>query len=172
MRQNAGQKTAFCTADGNTLTVNALENGLKLYSIAIEMFIGRVLEEHGLTAPATPSGAGEWRDLGGLLLPAEEEERLVDKIRYGMLDGIGSVQRLLEAYNERYADYRWTFAVSLMKEWLGKDELTEDDIMQLRQRGEAAHRTWLGMIKEDAEKEYRLGDVDRQTLDKFLAQIE
>ena len=172
MRQNAGQKTAFCTADGNTLTANALENGLKLYSIAIEMFIGRVLEEHGLTAPATPSGAGEWRDLGGLLLPAEEEERLVDKIRYGMLDGIGSVQRLLEAYNERYADYRWTFAVSLMKEWLGKDELTEDDIMQLRQRGEAAHRTWLGMIKEDAEKEYRLGDVDRQTLDKFLAQIE
>ena len=76
-----------------------------------------------------------------------------------MLDGIGSVSRLLEAYNERYADYRWTFAVSLMKEWLGKDELTEDDIMQLRQRGEAAHQAWLGMIKEDAEKEYRLRDA-------------
>lgn len=171
MRQNAGQKTAFCTADGNTLTVNALENGLQLYSMAVEMFIGRVLEEHGLTAPTTPSGAGGWTDLGGLLLPADEEERLVEKIRYGMLDGIGSVQRLLEAYNERYADYRWTFAVSLMKEWLGKDELTEDDVTQLRQRGDAARQAWLGMIKADAEKEYRLGDVDRQTLDKFLAQL-
>ena len=139
--------------------------------MAFDMFIGRVIEEHGFTAPTTPSGAGGWTDLGGLLLPTDEEERLVEKIRYGMLDGIGSVQRLLEAYNERYADYRWTFAVSLMKEWLGKDELTEDDVTQLRQRGDAAHQAWLGMIKADAEKEYRLGDVDRQTLDKFLAQL-
>ena len=27
------------------------------------------------------------------------------------------------------------------------------------------------MIREDAEKEYSLGDVDRATLDKFLAQL-
>ena len=153
------------------LNINALEKGLQLYSMAVEMFIGKVLEQHSLADPTTASGAGQWHDLGGLLLPAEEEERLVEKIRYGMLDGIGSVLRMLEAYNERYADYLWTFTVSLMKAWLGKDELTEDDITQLRQRGEAARQAWLGMIRDDAEKEYRLGDVDRQTLDKFLSQI-
>ncbi len=171
MRQNAGQKTAFCTADGNTLTVNALEKGMKLYAMAVEMYVGEELSRHENSEPTTPSGTGEWCDLGGLLIPAEEEERLVEKIRYGMIDGIGSVIRMFEAYNDRYDDYQWAFTLNLMKGWLGKDELTEDDFEYFRGRGMAAHEAWLNMIREDAEKEYSLGDVDRATLDKFLAQL-
>lgn len=171
MRQNAGQKTAFCTADGNTLTVNALEKGMKLYAMAVEMYVGEMLARHEDSTPAAASGTGEWCDLGGLLIPAEEEERLVEKIRYGMIDGIGSVIRMFEAYNDRYDDYQWAFTLNLMKGWLGKDELTEDDFEYFRARGMAAHEAWLGMIREDAEKEYSLGDVDRATLDKFLAQL-
>lgn len=171
MRQNAGQKTAFCTADGNTLTANALEKGMKLYAMAVEMYVGEMLARHEDSTPAAASGTGEWCDLGGLLIPAEEEERLVEKIRYGMIDGIGSVIRMFEAYNDRYDDYQWAFTLNLMKGWLGKDELTEDDFEYFRRRGMAAHEAWLGMIREDAEKEYSLGDVDRATLDKFLAQL-
>lgn len=171
MRQNAGQKTAFCTADGNTLTVNTLEKGMKLYAMAVEMYVGEMLARHEDSTPAAASGTGEWCDLGGLLIPAEEEERLVEKIRYGMIDGIGSVIRMFEAYNDRYDDYQWAFTLNLMKGWLGKDELTEDDFEYFRRRGMAAHEAWLGMIREDAEKEYSLGDVDRATLDKFLAQL-
>lgn len=171
MRQNAGQKTAFCTADGNTLTVNALEKGIKLYAMAVEMYVGKMLARHEDSTPAAVSGTGEWCDLGGLLIPAEEEERLVEKIRYGMIDGIGSVIRMFEAYNDRYDDYQWAFTLNLMKGWLGKDELTEDDFEHFRARGMAAHEAWLNMIREDAEKEYSLGDVDRATLDKFLAQL-
>ena len=171
MRQNAGQKTAFCTADGNTLTANALEKGMKLYAMAVEMYVGEMLARHEDSTPAAASGTGEWCDLGGLLIPAEEEERLVEKIRYGMIDGIGSVIRMFEAYNDRYDDYQWAFTLNLMKGWLGKDELTEDDFEYFRARGMAAHEAWLNMIREDAEKEYSLGDVDRATLDKFLAQL-
>ncbi len=171
MRQNAGQKTAFCTADGNILNINALGKGLKLYSLAIEMYLGEAVERHQEGSLPAASGAGEWCDLGGLLMPVEEEERLVEKIRYGMIDGLGSVFRMLEAYNERYADYQWTFALSLMKQQLGKDELTDDDLAYCRERGKAARETWLGMIREDAEKEHSLGDVDRATLDKFLTQL-
>lgn len=171
MRQNAGQKTAFCTADDNTLTVNALEKGMKLYAMAVEMYVGEMLARHEDSTPAAASGTGEWCDLGGLLIPAEEEERLVEKIRYGMIDGIGSVIRMFEAYNDRYDDYQWAFTLNLMKGWLGKDELTEDDFEYFRARGMAAHEAWLNMIREDAEKEYSLGDVDRATLDKFLAQL-
>lgn len=171
MRQNAGQKTAFCTADGNTLTANALEKGMKLYAMTVEMYVGEMLARHEDSTPAAASGTGEWCDLGGLLIPAEEEERLVEKIRYGMIDGIGSVIRMFEAYNDRYGDYQWAFTLNLMKGWLGKDELTEDDFEYFRGRGMAAHEAWLGMIREDAEKEYSLGDVDRATLDKFLAQL-
>ena len=50
-------------------------------------------------------------------------------------------------------------------------ELTDDDLAYCRERGKAAREAWLGMIREDAEKEHSLGDVDRATLDKFLAQL-
>ena len=135
------------------------------------MYLGEAVERHQEGSLPAASGAGEWCDLGGLLMPVEEEERLVEKIRYGMIDGLGSVFRMLEAYNERYADYQWTFALSLMKQQLGKDELTDDDLAYCRERGKAAREAWLGMIREDAEKEHSLGDVDRATLDKFLAQL-
>ena len=126
LRQNASQNTAFYTLNGNKLSTNSLQRGIKLYSMAIELFIGEVLMSHDFGDPCTASGAGEWHDLSGLLLPAAEEDRLVEKIKYGVVDSVKALSGMLEAYNDRYGDYLWTFTVSLMKDYLGTDELTED----------------------------------------------
>lgn len=171
LRQNASQNTAFCTADGNKLSVKSLENGLRLYTMAIELFIGEVLMSHDFGDPCTISGEGEWSDLGGLLMPVSEVERLIEKIKYGVIDSINALTSMLAAYNDKYNDYLWTFTVALMKEYLEKDELTEDDYRLMRERGGAARETWLDNIRHDAEREYSLGDVDKATLDNFLAQL-
>lgn len=171
LRQNASQNTAFYTLNGNKLSTNSLQRGIKLYSMAIELFIGEVLMSHDFGDPCTASGAGEWHDLSGLLLPAAEEDRLVEKIKYGVVDSVKALSGMLEAYNDRYGDYLWTFTVSLMKDYLGTDELTEDDFASMRERGNAARETWLDEIRKDAEKEYDMGDVDRAVLDKFLSQL-
>ena len=71
-----------------------------------------------------------------------------------------------------YGEYLWTFTVSLMKEYLGKDELTEDDFTMMRSQGKTARAAWIDEIRRDAEKEFSMGDVDRATLDKFLAQLD
>lgn len=171
LRQNASQNTAFYTLNGNKLSTNSLQRGIKLYLMAIELFIGEVLMSHDFGDPCTASGAGEWHDLSGLLLPAAEEDRLVEKIKYGVVDSVKALSGMLEAYNDRYGDYLWTFTVSLMKDYLGTDELTEDDFASMRERGNAARETWLDEIRKDAEKEYDMGDVDRAVLDKFLSQL-
>ena len=171
LRQNASQNTAFYTLNGNKLSTNSLQRGIKLYSMAIELFIGEVLMSHDFGDPCTASGAGEWHDLSGLLLPAAEEDRLVEKIKYGVVDSVKALSGMLAAYNDKYGDYLWTFTVSLMKDYLGTDELTEDDFASMRERGNAARETWLDEIRKDAEKEYDMGDVDRAVLDKFLSQL-
>lgn len=171
LRQNAGQNTAFYTLNGNKLSFNSLQRGIRLYSMAIELFIGDVLMSHDFGDPCTAAGTGEWHDLSGLLLPASEEERLVEKIKYGMVDSINALTDMLAAYNDRYDDYLWTFTVSLMKTYLGKDTLTEQDFEDMRTRGKAARETWLDEIRKDAEKEYGMGDVDQAVLDKFLSQL-
>lgn len=171
LRQNAGQNTAFYTLNGNKLSFNSLQRGIRLYSMAIELFIGDVLMSHDFGDPCTAAGTGEWHDLSGLLLPASEEERLVEKIKYGMVDSINALTDMLAAYNDRYDDYLWTFTVSLMKTYLGKDTLTEQDFEDMRTRGKAARATWLDEIRKDAEKEYGMGDVDQAVLDKFLSQL-
>lgn len=171
LRQNAGQNTAFYTLNGNKLSFNSLQRGIRLYSMAIELFIGDVLMSHDFGDPCTAAGTGEWHDLSGLLLPASEEERLVEKIKYGMVDSINALTDMLAAYNDRYDDYLWTFTVSLMKTYLGKDTLTEQDFEDMRTRGKAARETWLDEIRKDAEKEYGMGDVDQAVLDKCLSQL-
>ena len=171
LRQNAGQETAFYTVGGNKLTDRSLQRGLGFYAMGIELFIGEVLMSHDFGDTATASGAGEWCDLSGLLMPASEVERLVEKIKYGIIDSVRSLTDMLSAYNEKYGDYLWTFTLDLMRRYLGKDELTEDDFATMRERGKAAHEAWLDGIREDAEKEYRMGDIDRAVLDNFLEQL-
>ena len=35
-----------------------------------------------------------------------------------------------------------------------------------------ARRKWISEIRKDAEKEFTLGDVDREVLDNFLSQLD
>ena len=89
----------------------------------------------------------------------------------GIISTVNDLTEVFVAYNDMYGEYLWTFTVSLIKYYLGKDELTEEDFELMRERGKAAREAWLDEIRRDAEKEFSMGDVDRATLDKFLAQL-
>lgn len=166
-----GEDAEWYNYKGCRISRNSLLRGLRLYNMAVELFIGEVLMAHEFGDQCTVSGAGEWSDLCGLLLPLSEEERVIEKIKLGMTDSVDDLYDVFKTYNEMYVDYLWTYTVSLMKSWLDKDELTEDDFNSLRERGAAARKAWLEEIRRDAEKEYSMGDVDRITLDSFLSQL-
>lgn len=166
-----GEDAAVYEYEGCKMSGKSLRRGLRLYDMAVELFIGEVLMSHDLDDRCAVSGAGGWSDLSGLLLPSSEVERVIEKIKLGIISTINDLTEVFVAYNDMYGEYLWTFTVSLIKYYLGKDELTEEDFELMRERGKAAREAWLDEIKRDAEKEFSMGDVDRATLDKFLAQL-
>lgn len=171
LSETQGEDAEWYNYKGCRISCNSLHRGLRLYNMAVELFIGEVLMSHESGDQCLPSGAGEWKDLCGILLPLTEEKRIVEKIKIGMIGSLNDLYDTFKAYNEMYGDYLWTYTVCLMKSWLDKDELTEDDFNSLRECGAAARKAWLDEIRQDAEKEYSMGDVDRVTLDNFLAQL-
>lgn len=166
-----GEDAAVYEYEGCKMSGKSLRRGLRLYDMAVELFIGEVLMSHDLDDRCAVSGAGGWSDLSGLLLPSSEVERVIEKIKLGIISTVNDLTEVFVAYNDMYGEYLWTFTVSLIKYYLGKDELTEEDFELMRERGKAAREAWLDEIRRDAEKEFSMGDVDRSTLDKFLAQL-
>ena len=167
-----GQDADFYEYEGCKISGKSLKRGIQLYNIAVKMFLGKVLEKHTLNTPAPAYGSGEWSDLSGLLLPVTEETRLADKLKYGMINDLGTLTETLNTYNDLYDNYLWTFAQDVMKRYLGTDSLTDDDCAKMREEGIKAHGEWIEEIRKDAEREYNMGDVTRDTLDKFLAQLQ
>lgn len=166
-----GEAAAVYEYEGCKISGKSLRRGLRLYDMAVELFIGEVLMSHDLDDRCAVSGAGGWSDLSGLLLPSSEVERVIEKIKLGIISTVNDLTEVFVAYNDMYGEYLWTFTVSLIKYYLGNDELTEEDFELMRERGKAAREAWLDEIRSDAEKEFSMGDVDRATLDKFLAQL-
>lgn len=166
-----GEDAAVYEYEGCKMSGKSLRRGLRLYDMAVELFIGEVLMSHDLDDRCAVSGAGGWSDLSGLLLPSSEVERVIEKIKLGIISTVNDLTEVFVAYNDMYGEYLWTFTVSLIKYYLGNDELTEEDFELMRERGKAAREAWLDEIRRDAEKEFSMGDVDRATLDKFLAQL-
>lgn len=166
-----GEAAAVYEYEGCKMSGKSLRRGLRLYDMAVELFIGEVLMSHDLDDRCAASGAGGWSDLSGLLLPSSEVERVIEKIKLGIISTVNDLTEVFVAYNDMYGEYLWTFTVSLIKYYLGNDELTEEDFELMRERGKAAREAWLDEIRRDAEKEFSMGDVDRATLDKFLAQL-
>ena len=166
-----GEDALFYDYNGCKISNKSLRRGFKLYDMAVELFIGDVLMSHDFGDQNTAVGSGDWRDLSGLLLPAAEEDRIVEKVKYGIIDSVKAFSDVFTAYNDMYADYLWTYTLSVMKSYVGVDDLTESDFDDLRRRGVAAREAWLDGIRRDAEKEFGMGDVDRATLDNFLTQL-
>lgn len=169
--EEGGEDAPFYDYNGCKISNKSLRRGFKLYDMAVELFIGDVLMSHDFGDQNTAVGSGDWRDLSGLLLPAVEEDRIVEKVKYGIIDSVKAFSDVFTAYNDMYADYLWTYTLGVMKSYVGVDELTESDFDDLRRRGVAAREAWLDSIRRDAEKEFGMGDVDRATLDNFLTQL-
>jgi hypothetical protein len=52
------------------------------------------------------------------------------------------------------------------------EALTSDDKVKINKEYEIAYHDWINFIQYDAEKEYKMGDVDEETLNKFMRSIE
>ncbi len=172
LRREQGGDAATYSYNGCAINNRSLVNGIRLYDMAIRMYMGMVVESHSAELPESSVGTGEWLDLSGLLAPEEEVNRLADDIRNGNLDEISLIEERFATMNDRYADYLWNWAYGLIIGYLGVESLTDDDIDRVIDESRAARNEWITAIRHDAEKEYALGDVDDDTLNGFIDKLE
>ncbi len=172
LQEASGTRVSSYNYHEYEIKANHLRQGIELYDMALRIFMGAVLKRHKLELPKSPIGTGKWNDLSGLLLPETEEYRLLDDIKNGNIVDIYDILDRFAEIHENYSEYRWTYAYRLILNYYGLETLTEDDVKTIHQDYITARRKWISEIRRDAEKEYTLGDVDREVLDNFLSQLD
>jgi len=74
--------------------------------------------------------------------------------------------------NSNYYRYAWDWTRFLIKSYYDSKEVTEDIEAQIVSDYTDALKTWINEIRKDAEKEYSMGDVDKEVLEDFLEKLE
>ena len=149
-----------------------LRKGIKYYDLALRIYMGAVLKRHKPVVPESTVGEGNWIDLSGMLLPESEANRLVDDVISGKLSNISEVIERFNAIHRNYNEYRWAWTYRMILDYYGIETLDDKAIEAVHNDYIAARREWITLIRKDAEKEFNLGDVERDVLDDFITQLE
>lgn len=149
-----------------------LRKGIRYYDLALRIYMGAVLKRHKPEVPQLKVGEGDWIDLSGLLMPESEEKRLINDIIDGTLSSVSQVLERFQAIHRNYNEYRWTWTYRMIMDYYNIDNLNDEVVERIHSDYITARREWIALIRKDAEKEFDLGDVERDVLDDFVSQLE
>jgi len=176
LRQAGGKNVSSYNFQEYIINASSLKKGIKYYDIALRIYMGAVLKRAVkggfLNKPASKTGEGDWIDLSGLLLPASEEQRLINDIKNGSLESIHEVLDRFNDINDHYREYQWTWTYKLIMDYYGIDELTETSMQRIREDYVKARRAWIAEIRKDAQKEFDMGDVEQEVFDEFISKLD
>ena len=158
------------------INASSLRKGIKYYDIALRIYMGAVLKRAlkggWLGKPTSDVGVGQWNDLSGLLLPASEEQRIIDDIKNGNLETIQDVNSRFREIDSHYREYQWTWSYKMILDYYGLNEITDEARMRIREDYITARRAWIAEIRKDAKKEFDMGDVEQDVYETFLEQLD
>ncbi len=176
LRLASGENVSTYNYHEYVINASSLRKGIKYYDMALRIYMGAVLKRAHkwgfFGKPATDTGLGKWNDLSGLLLPASEEQRIIEDIKNNTLDTIQSVLDRFETINNNYRMYQWTWTYRLILDYYGIKEINEEYDRRIKADYIEARRSWIAEIKKDAEKEFKMGDVQKEVLDNFIEQLD
>ena len=176
LRKAGGDNVSSYNYHEYIINASSLRKGIKYYDIALRIYMGavvkRAVKEGFLGKPTSQVGEGEWIDLSGLLLPASEEQRLIDDIKSGSLESIRDVLDRFYDINDHYREYQWAWTHKLILDYYGLDELTDQALQRIREDYVRARRAWIAEIRKDAQKEFEMGDVEQDVFDDFISKLD
>ena len=176
LRQASGDNVSSYNYHEYVINATSLRKGIKYYDIALRIYMGAVLKRAHkwgfFGKPQTEVGLGRWDDLSGLLLPVSEERRLIEDIKSGSLETIEEVVNQFREINENYRIYQWAWTYRMILEYYGINEISPEDDARIKQDYIEARRAWIAEIKKDAEKEFEMGDVDREVFESFVNSLD
>ena len=176
LRKAGGDNVSSYNYHEYIINASSLRKGIKYYDIALRIYMGAVLKravkEGFLGKPTSETGLGQWNDLSGLLLPASEEQRLIDEIKSGSIESIKEVLDRFYDINDHYREYQWAWTYKMILDYYGIDELTESAMQRIREDYVRARRAWIAEIRKDAQKEFAMGDVEQEVFDDFISKLD
>ena len=176
LRQASGDNVSSYNYHEYVINASSLRKGIKYYDIALRIYMGAVLKRAHkwgfFGKPETEIGLGKWDDLSGLLLPASEEQRLIDEIKDGTLETIQEVIDRFHEINDNYRVYQWAWTYRMILEYYGIKEITAEDDARIKKDYIEARRAWIAEIRKDAEKEFGMGDVEREVFESFVNSLD
>ena len=176
LRQAGGNNVSSYNFQEYIINASSLKKGIKYYDIALRIYMGAVLKRAVkggfLGKPSSSIGEGTWNDLSGLLLPATEEQKLIDDIKNGNIESVKDILERFRDIDAHYREYQWTWTYRLILDYYGLDELTEPAMQRIREDYVRARRAWIAEIHKDAEKEFAMGDVEQEVFDDFISKLD
>ena len=193
LRQAGGNNVSSYNFQEYIINASSLNKGIKYYDIALRIYMGAVLKRQlkwleatkgvklmqepeetfaSHLLPVTETGLGNWNDLSGLLLPATEEQRLLEDIKSGAIESIKEVLDRFNDINDHYKEYQWTWTYQLILDYYGLEELSAQAIQRIREDYVKARRAWIAEIRKDAQKEFDMGDVEQEVFDDFISKLD
>ena len=176
LRLAGGKNVSSYNFQEYIINASSLKKGIKYYDIALRIYMGAVLKRAikggFLGKPTSTIGEGDWLDLSGLLLPATEEQRLIDDIKNGNIESVKDILNRFKDIDSHYREYQWTWTYRLILDYYGLEELTEQAMQRIREDYVCARRAWIAEIRKDAEKEFAMGDVEQEVFDDFISKLD
>jgi NDP-sugar pyrophosphorylase family protein len=172
LKKVSGETSGFYSYQSAKIKPRSLENGLQLYEMAINKFLGnsiikRLEGEHFANnesirkrlRPDTAVGTGEWLDLAGLIAPKSEVERLLADIETNAVTSLDAIAEAFADMHRNYYTYEWTWAIDRIQERFGKniDEFTADDVIRIVTVWKESVVELDRLLYDDAQKEFKLG---------------
>ena len=172
LKKISGETSGFYSYQSAKIKPHSLENGLRLYEMAINKFLGNSIIKRleGIhfednesirkrLQPDTPTGTGEWLDLAGLIVPKSEVDRLLSDIETGAVTSLDAIAEAFADMHRNYYTYEWTWAIGKIQERFGKNisEFTAGDVIHIVTVWKESVIALDRLLYEDAKKEFQLG---------------
>lgn len=165
LQQNPESTDVF-TYGGCRIKRSALLKGIQYYELAIKLFLYHCFQDN--TAETNEANGGRWVDMMGMLAPQSELESVARDIERGSISTASELCDILQQIHLHYKQYEQTYANSIMQQQGSNLFIDRDHWFR---EAEEAHALWLKMVKDDAEKEFQMGDVDAEQLRDFLESV-
>lgn len=171
MLDTCGEASDFYSYKGCRIKNSSLNNGLKLYDMAINKFLGNSIisrlsncpctnneEIRSYLKPDTKVGLCVWSDIGGMLAPRSEIDKLIADIESEKITQVSEINATFAQLHKDYYSLEWTWAWDKIQQYYGLslETITAQDIINIVERWKTVVVNLDKMIYEDAKKEFSL----------------
>lgn len=171
MLDTCGEASDFYSYKGCRIKNSSLNKGIKLYDMAINKFLGNSIisrlgncpctsneEIRSYLKPDTNVGLCVWSDIGGMLAPRSEIDKLIADIESEKITQVSEINATFAQLHKDYYSLEWTWAWDKIQQYYGLslETITAQDIINIVERWKTVVVNLDKMIYEDAKKEFSL----------------